>query len=344
MGYRELAAAARGHMGPVCKACPTCNGRACGGGVPGPGAKGSGTVAIRNFEAWERWRLVMDTLYASDGSDPDPSCDFLGRRLSLPLMVAPLGDVHRHYGDELDDLDYNGMVLRAAKAEGTLAWTGDGLRPEVHERACGLIAGLGGAGIPTIKPWSMGAVLKKLEPALAAHPAAVAMDVDGAGLPFLRGQQPPAGPKDVAQLRELADACHGAGVPFVAKGILGPRGALKALEAGVDAIVVSNHGGRVLDGVPATAEVLPSVVDAVGGELCVLVDGGIRSGVDLFRALALGADAALVCRPVAVAAFGGREEGVRAYLAQLRAEFVDAMAMCGARGVAEVTRDMLLEV
>lgn len=103
----------------------------------------------------------------------------------------------------------------------------------------------------------------------------------------------------------------------------------------------SNHGGRVLDGVPATADVLPSIVDAVGNRVEVLVDGGIRSGLDVFRALALGARACLVCRPFVVAAYGGGEDGVRSYLDQLQAELVDVMEMCGAATTADICREML---
>ena len=117
--------------------------------------------------------------------------------------------------------------------------------------------------------------------------------------------------------------------------------ALRAAEAGVDAIVVSNHGGRVLDGTPATAEVLPRIADAVGERIEVIVDGGVRSGLDVFRAVALGARACLVCRPFVVSAFGGGEDGVRAFLGQLQGELADAMEMCGARTVAEIGRDCL---
>ena len=167
------------------------------------------------------------------------------------------------------------------------------------------------------------------------------MDIDAAGLPFLRGQQPPAGAKSAAQIAEVATRCHEAGVPFVLKGVMTAQAALRAADAGVDAIVVSNHGGRVLDGTPATAAVLPEVVDAVGERIEVLVDGGIRSGLDVFRALALGARACLVCRPFVVAAFGGGEEGVRSYLRELHSGLEDAMEMCGAATVSDVTRDML---
>ena len=105
--------------------------------------------------------------------------------------------------------------------------------------------------------------------------------------------------------------------------------------------MVSNHGGRVLDGTPTTADALPEIVAAVGEKVEVLVDGGIRSGLDVFRALALGARGCLVCRPFVVAAFGGGADGVRAYVAQLRSELADAMEMCGAATVADITLDMV---
>ena len=96
-----------------------------------------------------------------------------------------------------------------------------------------------------------------------------------------------------------------AGAPLILKGIMTVKGALTAKEAGAKAIVVSNHGGRVLDQCPSTAEVLPAIVEAVGQEMTVLVDGGIRSGVDVFKALAMGADGVLIARPFVTAVYGG---------------------------------------
>ena len=115
----------------------------------------------------------------------------------------------------------------------------------------------------------------------------------------------------------------------------------KAKEAGADAIIVSNHGGRVLDQCPATAEVLEEIVKEVNGSMKILVDGGIRSGTDIFKALALGADGVLICRPFVVAVYGGGEEGVKLYIDKLGAELKDAMQMCGAHSVSEITRDMV---
>ena len=119
------------------------------------------------------------------------------------------------------------------------------------------------------------------------------------------------------------------------------KGALKAKEAGAAAIVVSNHGGRVQDQCPATAEVLPEIVKAVGGSMKIFVDGGIRSGVDIFKALALGADAVIIARPFVTAVYGGAEEGVKAYIDKLAGELADTMAMCGAFSLHEITPDMV---
>ena len=150
---------------------------------------------------------------------------------------------------------------------------------------------------------------------------------------------PPAGRKSVEELRQVAEMAK---VPFIAKGIMTARGAIKAVEAGVDAIVVSNHGGRVLDQCPATAEVLPAIVEAVQGKVKIFVDGGIRSGVDVFKALALGADGVLICRPFVTAVYGGGMEGVKTYIEKIGAELADTMAMCGANSLKEITKEMNL--
>jgi hypothetical protein len=334
MDYREAARAAResNAMGAWCKACPVCDGRACSNRIPGPGAKGTGTVAIRNYEAWQRLEVEMQTCVSLAG--PDTSFDFMGFVLNLPVMVGPVGDVNRHYGPKFDTASYNDCVLAAASAAGSLAWTGDALDASLHERACEAISNNSGQGVPVIKPWSLPVVAEKIAAALEADPVAIAMDVDAQGLPFLKGQEPPAGPKSVAELAEIVDMCDG--VPFIVKGVMNPASALRAVEAGAQGVVVSNHGGRVLDGTPATADVLASVRNAVGFDTYVLVDGGIRSGLDVFRALALGADACLVCRPFVVAAYGAGQDGVRGYLDQLAGELEDVMAMCGCEDLTDI--------
>ena len=195
-----------------------------------------------------------------------------------------------------------------------------------------------GCGVPTIKPWNMETVKEKLDLVKTADPFAIAMDIDAAGLPFLQNMTPPAGSKTVDELKQIVAWAE---KPFILKGIMTVAGAKKALEAGASAIVVSNHGGRVLDQCPATAEVLPAIVDAVGDKMTILVDGGIRTGMDVFKALALGADAVLIARPFVNMVYGGGAEGVKIYVEKLKAELADTMAMCGAHCLADINRSMI---
>lgn len=342
MSYAELAEQARGHIGPYCKACLVCDGRACSNKIPGPGAKGTGRVAHANYEAWQALHLNMNTMYPAGAIDC--SLSLWGHTFELPVFVGPIGDVSRHYGDKLTMDAYNQAVLRGSAAAGSLAWTGDGAYDYLVTNACRAIAELNGLGVPTIKPWDMPTVERKFQEAAACNPFAIAMDIDSVGLAFLKGLNPPAGPKTAQELAHIAKLCP---VPFVVKGIMTPAAAVAAAQAGAAGIVVSNHGGRVLDGTPATAQVLPAIAhavhNAVGTRCKIFVDGGIRSGTDVFRALALGADACLVCRPVAVAVYAAAEKGVSSYLDQLKQELRDCMEMCGALTLADITAEMLYE-
>ena len=241
MTYKEVLQAAQGQMGP-CRACPVCNGRACGGTIPGPGAKGSGTVAVRNFDAWRNVRLNMDTIH--ENFEPDTSLTLFGRSFKYPFFAGPVGAMTLHYGDKYNDLDYNNILVPACAAAGIAAFTGDGTNHKVMEGAAAAITACGGAGIPTVKPWDNATVARKIALARSSGCFAMAMDIDAAGLPFLQHLDPPAGSKTVEQLKEIALA---AGVPFILKGIMTVKGAEKAIEAGAAGIVVSNHGGRVLD-------------------------------------------------------------------------------------------------
>ena len=193
-----------------------------------------------------------------------------------------------------------------------------------------------GIGIPTVKPWNLDVIAGKMEMVHESKALAVAMDIDAAGLPFLKNMEPPAGSKTVEELRQIAKM---AGTPFIVKGVMTVKGALKAKEAGASAIVVSNHGGRVLDQCPATAEVLEEIALAVGDSMKIFVDGGIRSGVDVFKALALGADAVIIARPFVTAVYGGAEEGVKSYIEKLGTELEDTMKMCGVTSLEEIDRD-----
>ena len=132
--------------------------------------------------------------------------------------------------------------------------------------------------------------------------------------------------------------------PLVIKGILDAEDAKQAAEAGADGIVVSNHGGRQLDGALSTAHALPAIADAIGGQLKIIADGGIRSGLDVMRMLALGADFTLLGRGWVYALAAGGEAGVAHVLALIEAEMRVAMALTGCTKVGEIDRKILAEV
>ena len=336
MDYNEVLQAARTCMGPYCKACPVCNGMACRNTVPGPGSKGLGVTFQRNYQKWQEICVQMDTI--CENRPADTSFDFFGVKLRLPVLAAPVGAMKMHYGDKYDDATYNDLLVSSCRKAGILACTGDGIDAGVMDGALRAIGHIGGCGVPTVKPWDRDTVFQKLEAVRKADPVAIAMDIDGAGLPFLQHRTPPAGSKTVAELREIIEFAQ---KPFILKGIMTVSGARKAMEAGAAGIVVSNHGGRVLDQCPATAEVLAAIADAVGGRIKVFVDGGLRTGLDVFKALALGADGVLIGRPFVTMVYGGGAEGVQVYVDKLQSELQDTMQMCGVHSLDEIGRDQI---
>jgi 4-hydroxymandelate oxidase len=157
----------------------------------------------------------------------------------------------------------------------------------------------------------------------------------GAAVGSLVDQDPSITFECIGWLRELT------GLPVIVKGVLRRDDAVACLDAGAAGVAVSNHGGRQLDGALAPADALPEVAAAVGDRGEVFVDGGIRRGVDILRALALGAQAVMVGRPVLWGLATGGADGVRRVLGGLQQEFALAMALAGARTTAEVTDDLI---
>ncbi len=334
MTYNEILDKARDQVGPYCKACPVCNGKACGNSVPGPGCKYPGPTAARNYDKWQEIFVNMDTLCPS--VEPDVSFELFGKKFTAPIFAAPLGAVDLHYGPKYKDPEYNSILIKAAYDYGVMALTGDGMDPNIMLRSVDDMVKVGGVGCPTIKPWNKEAVFEKLDVLNTNGIFAAAMDVDGAGLPFLKKYNPNAGSKTVDEMREIINYAK---MPFIIKGIMTPGGALKAVEAGADAIVVSNHGGRVQGAVPSTAEVLPSIVEAVRGKTVILVDGGIRSGVDVFKAIAMGADGVLIGRPILPMIYGAGAEGFKVYMDKIVGELKGTMTMCGCAKLKDIGPD-----
>ena len=336
MNYNEVLAAAREAV-TRCKVCPVCNGMACGNVVPGPGSKAPGNAAARNYQKWQEVCVNMDTL-CPNVANPDISFELFGRKFVAPIFAAPIGALMMNYGSSYTDPEYNAILVKAAAEYGIMAFTGEGIDDSVLVSAADEMAKVGGVGCHTIKPFSVEKVCEKLDILNEKGVFAAAMDIDAAGLPHLRAASTDAGSKTVDELRTIVEHAK---IPFIVKGIMTVAGAKKAVEAGAAGIVVSNHGGRVQGGVPSTAEVLPAIAEAVKGKTTLFVDGGIRSGVDVFRALSLGADAVLIGRPITVAVHGSPEEGLRLYMDKIVDELKATMTMCGAANLSEITREKI---
>jgi len=336
MDLTTLRRKAREELKGYCRVCPVCDGRACAGEAPGMGGMGTGRAFTANLEALAAYRLNMRALHAVRIADTDLS--LFGRELSMPILAAPMTGVLYNMGGRLSEAAFVGMIMAGAERAGSMGMAGDGADPAMFESGLEAIRAGNGHGIPFIKPRGQEAIKALLAKAEAAGAVAAGVDVDGAGLAVMALKGQPVSPKTPEELRELAAATR---LPFLVKGIMTPDEATLAFDAGAAGIVVSNHGGRVLDHTPGAAEVLPAIAQAVRGRGVILADGGVRSGADVLKYLALGADAVLVGRPLVVGAFGGGTEGVTFLLQKLRAELAAAMLLTGTASVRQVSAAIL---
>ncbi|MEG0273603.1 MAG: alpha-hydroxy-acid oxidizing protein [Longicatena sp.] len=320
-----------------CRCCPVCNGAACRGETPGPGGKGSGSAFVRNVDMLKNIFITMDTI--SDNTEITTTADFFGHSVSLPVYGAPISGIKQNYGADLDDLTYTKQLVEGCLQAGTLAFTGDGKDDELFCGPMKIVKENQGYGIPTIKPWSGDGMKWRIDLAAEGNALAIASDIDASGLINLRDSTTPVGFKNVEELKELKRMSS---VPVILKGILSVKGAMKALEAGVDGIIVSNHGGRVLDDCLSGIEVLEEIVQAVNGRMKVFVDGGFRTGNDVFKALALGADGVLIGRPVSQAVIGDGSDGIKTYMEKIQLELKEAMAMAGCKCIQDIGREHVI--
>jgi isopentenyl diphosphate isomerase/L-lactate dehydrogenase-like FMN-dependent dehydrogenase len=318
------------------------------------GAADERTLA-RNAAAFAEWELIPRVLV--DVSAVDTSVELLGSVLSMPILIAPVAFQRLAHpeGEE-------GMA-RAASAAGTAICLST-----IASATPATVA----AAAPDATRWlqlycfSDRAVTEALlAEAVESGYEAIALTVDApfagrrerdlrtgftvdVAAPAVQaavGSDVNLTPRQVFDLVDasldwdsLAALVEGCELPVVLKGVMAPADAELAIEAGVAGMVVSNHGGRQLDGVPATIDVLEGVAAAVAGRVPVLVDGGVRRGTDVITALALGADAVLVGRPALWGLAVGGEAGASRVLELLRVELDLALALLGCRTPADVTR------
>lgn len=339
MDYNEILIKAREVLNPICKVCKECNGVVCKGQTPGVGGKGTGNGFIRNYEFLSRVKIVMDTIYTDMGQNTE--IELFNHNFTAPIFAAPIGGLGVNYNNLLTELDYATRVVTGTAKAGCAAFTGDGAVDTVFTEPLIPIKDMNGIGIPTLKPWVNEKVFKKIKLAEKVGVLALSMDIDSAGLVHLAKSGNPVSSKTIDELKEIVAFTK---LPFIIKGIMSVKGALKAAETGAYGIVVSNHGGRVLDNTLATCEILPEIKQALGNKMKIFVDGGIRTGADVFKALALGADAVLIGRPYATMAFGNGADAVELYTNKLIFELKEVMIMAGCSNLEDITRDKIVIV
>jgi len=332
MELKEVYRVAREKFKGACRVCPVCNGRACAGEMPGIGGIGTGSSFIASYESLARIKLNLQTLH--EVREPNISYNFFGLSLKMPILVAPLAGMALNMGNAMDERPYLSAMVAGAKETGSIAWTCDGPNPMFFDLGMEILKGNGGWGVPTLKPRPEEQFLALARRAEDCGVNAIATDIDAAGIIHLKKAGQPAGPWPVHAWKKVISQVK---VPVILKGVMTVRDARLAVEAGAGGIVVSNHGGRVLDHTPGTAEVLPGIAAAVKGKIKIFVDGGIRSGADVLKMLALGAEAVLVGRPMAIAAVGGGKEGVALLLTQYADQLRTAMIYAGCGSLSEVS-------
>ena len=323
-----------------CDGSPTrfCQGNHYGRAL-GFGGIGSGASFNNNWLALREITLKMKLV--GDQIKPSTKFNFFGKELTMPIMAASVTGVNSFGGDSvITEKEFCKAVVEGCRDAGTLGWRGDTYTYSI-ESSYGLdaIAEANAGGVKIVKPREQEVIKQFFDKALTCNATAVGIDTDGAGSYMMTKHNKPVFRKTPDDIRELVESTS---LPVIVKGIMCPEDAITAVEAGASAVVVSNHGGRVLDHTPGTAEVLPEIV-AVLEELdtMIIVDGGIRTGYDVLKMLALGADACLIGRDIVRAAVGGGAEGVSLQMEYLQKTLVKAMLMTGCATLADITLDAL---
>ena len=335
MTYEEVLEQARKVMMPKCRVCLECDGRACKGEIPGLGGIASGNSFTVAREFFKKTKVLMDVIY--EGGQIDTSIEILGNKFNQPFFLAPIGGMKLNYTGYYKENDYLHMIIKSLKESGSIAFLPDGPNiQEGFEDYAKIVEEYGGFAVPTIKPWEDEFLMNKLLTMKKAGALALACDVDSCGNPNLRNSKYPVCPISQERLARIVKELE---IPFIIKGVMTPQSALRCVKAGVYGIVVSNHGGRVIEDSPAPASMIVKIREAVGDKIKIFVDGGIRSGYDVFKCLALGADAVLIGRPYIIALHGGGEEGIKLYNERILQELRSAMLMTGCKKISDITND-----
>lgn len=340
MDLTEAREKARDRMKGTCAVYKVCDGlpeRLCQGikygKAIGMGGVGKGLSFTANVEALDRLRLK--TRLITPHVEPDTKASFLGKEVAFPIFCTSMSGVKISMGGAISELDFVRTIMQGCKEAGTIGFFGDGA--ETFEDRPGLqaIQEAGGWGVQIFKPREQQVLLRLIQEAEKAGVIAVGVDVDGAGSVPMAMKGQPVLRKSVEELKELVQSTR---LPFIIKGITNEEDAVLALQTGCKVISISNHGGRVLDSMPGIADILPKLVPILKGKVAITADGGVRTGFDVIKMLALGADFVMVGREVIRAAIGGGPEGVRFEMEFLAKDLKKAMIMTSCNSIAEINK------
>jgi len=338
MDLTEVREKAREKMKGTCGVYKVCDGlpdRLCQGikygKAIGIGGVGKGLTFTANVQALDR--LKLKTRLITPHVDPDMRASFLGKEVAYPIFCTSMSGVQISMGGGLSELDFARAVMQGCKQAKTIGFIGDGA--ETFEDRPGLqaIQEAGGWGVQIFKPREQKVLLRLIQEAEKAGAIAVGVDIDGAGSVPMAMKGQPAFRKSVEELKELVQSTR---LPFIIKGLTNEEDAILALKTGCKVISISNHGGRVLDYMHGIADILPKLVPILKGKVTITADGGVRTGFDVIKMLALGADFVMVGREMIRAAIGGGAEGVRLEMAFLANDLRKAMIMTSCNSIAEI--------
>jgi len=323
-----------------CWVCKVCDGDYCASNVPGMGGPGLMNSFRDNYVALQEYKLAP--VYAKDGAEkitPDITLRLFssaGPLIAAPVLSAPITGSVTNMGGSITEFDYAFETGSAMKGLDLMPTFGDGAAADKYRIGLHATQMLG-RGIPIFKPRAeQQELIRRIEEAERAGATAYGVDIDGVSFKTMVLKSAETRHKSLAELKELAAASH---LPFVIKGVMSTRDAETAAAAGAAAIIVSNHGGRIADGMPGTARVLPQIarwVKTNAPQMQVFADGGVRSGADIFRMLALGAEGVLIGRPIAIAAVGHGRSGVQSMLNAWLEELKQIMRVMGLRSLREI--------
>ena len=329
----------------VCGVYKLCDGdsmRICQGqsyGRPlGFGGVGSGASFNNNILALKKLKLKMKLI--GDHFEADTKYDFFGKELSMPIMGASVSGVNSFGGENvISEKEFCRSVVLGCKDAGTLGWRGDTYTYSL-ENSYGIdaIAEAGGFGVKIAKPREQEVIIEFFKKAEKSGCVAVGVDIDGCGSYAMSTHNKPVFKKSFDDLKELVTSTK---LPVVIKGVMNVEDANLAKEVGAAAIVVSNHGGRVLDHTPGTAEVLTQIVGKFKGKIRIIVDGGVRTGYDVLKMLAIGAESVLIGRDIVRAAVGAGIDGVRIQMEYLQKTLAKAMIMTNCNNLKGIGSDIL---